>query len=395
MNDKNLYKTEKINTYNKHNSFFSFSSISKDKDDVKILNRINSVYKEKKGFSILDNTHLKILEKVIKDLNKKEVNQDSKEVFRLSRNVIDELISLSDDQISKYLVHRYRYEIYPIIKKIDDYPPYLQIEPSSICNYRCVFCFETDKSFTDKKNGFMGKMSVELFKEIIDQIVGKVEFISLASRGEPLANQDINEMLNYCGGKFLNLKVNTNASLMDEKKIHSILSGGVKTIVFSADAADKKLYAKLRVNGNLNKVLKNIENFQNIREKQYSNLKIITRVSGVKFSEEQNFDDMIKLWSGLVDQVAFVDYNPWENSYLKPVNNIENACSDLWRRMFVWWDSKVNPCDVDYKSYLSVGNIRNNTISKLWASDAYNDYRKKHLNKQRSQISPCKSCTVI
>ena len=207
MNDKNLYKTEKINTYNKHNSFFSFSSISKDKDDVKILNRINSIYKEKKGFSILDNTHLKILEKVIKDLNSKETDQSRKEVFRLSRNVIDELISLSDDQILKYLVYRYRYEIYPIIKKIDDYPPYLQIEPTSICNYRCVFCFETDKSFTDKKNGFMGKMNVGLFKEIVDQIVGKVEFISLASRGEPLANQDINEMLLYCRGKFLNLKV--------------------------------------------------------------------------------------------------------------------------------------------------------------------------------------------
>ena len=395
MSDKKLNQIEKVNTYNKHNSFFSFSSISKDKDNLKILDRINSVYEEKKGFSILDGNDLKILEKVIKDLNNKEINQSSKEIFRLSRNVIDELISLNDDQISKYLVHRYRYEIYPIIKKIDNYPPYLQIEPSSICNYRCVFCFETDKSFTNKKNGFMGKMSVELFKQIIDQVVGKVEFLSLASRGEPLANQDISEMLNYCRGKFLNLKVNTNASLMDEKKIHSILSGGVKTIVFSADAADEKLYAKLRVNGNLNKVLKNIENFQNIREKKYSDLKIITRVSGVKFSEEQNFDEMIKLWSGLVDQVAFVDYNPWENSYTKPVNKIENACSDLWRRMFVWWDGKVNPCDVDYKSYLSVGNIKNDTISKLWTSDVYNDYRNKHLSKQRSQISPCNSCTVI
>ena len=395
MSDEKLNKIEKVNTYNKHNSFFSFSSISKDKDNLKILDRINSVYKAKKGFSILDGNDLKILEKVIKDLNNKEINQSSKEIFRLSRNVIDELISLNDDQISKYLVHRYRYEIYPIIKKIDNYPPYLQIEPSSICNYRCVFCFETDKSFTNKKNGFMGKMSVELFKQIIDQVVGKVEFVSLASRGEPLANQDISEMLNYCRGKFLNLKVNTNASLMDEKKIHSILSGGVKTIVFSADAADEKLYAKLRVNGNLNKVLKNIENFQNIREKKYSDLKIITRVSGVKFSEEQNFDEMIKLWSGLVDQVAFVDYNPWENSYTKPVNKIENACSDLWRRMFVWWDGKVNPCDVDYKSYLSVGNIKNDTISKLWTSDVYNDYRNKHLSKQRSQISPCNSCTVI
>ena len=37
------------------------------------------------------------------------------------------------------------------------------------------------------------------------------------------------------------------------KKIHAILAGGVKTLVFSADAADEKLYSELRVNGNLKK----------------------------------------------------------------------------------------------------------------------------------------------
>ena len=45
-------------------------------------------------------------------------------------------------------------------------------------------------------------------------------------------------------------------SLLDDKKCHAILSGGVKTIVFSADAADEKLYKELRVNGNLRTVLK-------------------------------------------------------------------------------------------------------------------------------------------
>ena len=95
-----------------------------------------------------------------------------------------------------------------------------------------------------------------------------------------------------------------------------------------------------------------------------------------------------------LDQVAFVDYNPWENSYTKPVNKIENACSDLWRRMFAWWDGKVNPCDVDYKSYLSVGNIKMIQLAS-YGLDVYNDYRNKHLSKQRSQISPCNSCTVI
>jgi len=354
--------------------------------------KINLLYKNKIGINNLKNDYISVLEKVIFDLN----NDSKKETsFSLTENVIDEINTIEDDKILNYLVHRYRYEIYPKLKILDNYPPYLQIEPSSICNFRCVFCFETDKSFTNKKNGFMGTMNLNLFKEIIDAIEGNIEFISLASRGEPLACPDISEMLEYTNGKFLNLKINTNASLLNEKKCHAILSGGVKTVVFSADAADEKLYSELRVNGNLKKVLKNIETFKNIREKNYSKNPIISRVSGVKFSKEQNFDEMKKLWSGLVDQIAFVDYNPWENSYLKNSNNITEPCSDLWRRMFVWWDGKVNPCDVDYKSKLSVGGFKKNNISKIWNSENYNKIREKHLKSKRKELSPCSGCVVV
>ena len=292
-------------------------------------------------------------------------------------------------------MHRYRYEVFPQKKILDEFPPCLQIEPSSICNFRCVFCFETDKTFTDKKNGHMGRMKLDLFKNIIDQAEGNIEFVTLASRGEPLACKEIENMLDYTRGKFLNLKINTNASMLDEKKSHAILSGGVKTIVFSADAADEKLYSKLRVNGNLNQVLKNVEQFQKIREKHYSKTQIISRVSGVKFSNDQSFNDLKNFWSGLVDQVAFVDYNPWENSYEKSPNNISAPCSDLWRRMFVWWDGKTNPCDVDYKSTLSVGKFPNLNLDQLWQSEGYNDLRNKHLKKRRSSIKPCSSCALI
>ena len=142
-------------------------------------------------------------------------------------------------------------------------------------------------------------------------------------------------------------------------------------------------------------VLKNIELFQKIRKNQYSDSSIITRVSGVKFSEEQDFTSMKNLWNGLVDQVAFVEYNPWENTYLKPTNDIETACSDLWRRMFVWWDGKINPCDVDYKSILSVGDFSKNNIQELWNSKKYRILREAHLNEKRQNIRPCSSCTVI
>ena len=176
---------------------------------------------------------------------------------------------------------------------------------------------------------------------------------------------------------------------------HAILESGVKTLVFSADAADSVLYSKLRVNGKLEKIVKNIEKFQEIRFKKYKNSKIITRVSGVKVNKEQKLHDMEKYWGDLADQVAFVDYLPWENVYLSKYSKIKTPCSDLWRRMFVWWDGKVNPCDVDYKSKLSVGYTKNNNISNLWQSSSYRKLREQHIKKLRRGVSPCNRCAVV
>tara|TARA_B100000586_G_C19857717_1_gene321468 strand:- start:19 stop:624 length:606 start_codon:yes stop_codon:yes gene_type:complete len=201
-------------------------------------------------------------------------------------------------------------------------------------------------------------------------------------------------MISYTSGKFLNLKLNTNASLLNEEICNTILSDTVKTLVISADAADKDEYSKIRVNGNLDKIVKNLELFNSIKEKHYKNSKIITRVSGVNFSKDQNFEKMTNFWKNFVDQIVFVKYNPWENSYLAPESKIEEPCSDLWRRMFIWWDKKVNPCDVDYKSKLSVGKYEN-SISESWNSKNYNKLRDEHLSKQRKKIIPCNSCTVV
>ena len=129
-------------------------------------------------------------------------------------------------------------------------------------------------------------------------------------------------------------------------------------MVFSADAAEEPLYSKLRVRGRLDKVLKNIERFQKIRQDQYSTIPLITRVSGVLVDELQNMEAMKKLWGNLVDQISFVKYNPWENVYTSPLSEISEPCSDLWRRMFIWFDGKINPCDTDYKTDLMIGKLK-------------------------------------
>ena len=91
---------------------------------------------------------------------------------------------------------------------------------------------------------------------------------------------------------------------------------------------------------------------------------------------------MQKFWGDLVDQVAFVNYVPWENVYDFKNLDIATPCSDLWRRMFIWWDGKANPCDVDYKSKLSVGEIGSKSISEIWKSPEYEKLRKSHISKK-------------
>ncbi len=316
--------------------------------------------------------------------------------FHLTPFVAEEIRRLrTDDEVFRYLYYRYRYDVYPNKQKLDGFPPCVQIEPTSICNYRCVFCYQTDKMLTQGRHGHMGMMTLDTFKHIVDQIEDEVEAVTLASRGEPLMAREIVGMLEYLAGKFLGLKINTNASFMNEEKIHAILAAEPNTVVFSADAADPDLYATLRVNGKLDVVLANIRMFNKIKQRDYPSSRTVTRVSGVKYADEQVFSDIEAFWHDLVDQVAFVKYNPWENPYDDPKNGIETPCSDLWRRTFVWWDGRVNPCDVDYRSHLSVGNAELESISEIWTGPKYQALREQHLNGRRQSVSPCKSCTLI
>jgi radical SAM protein with 4Fe4S-binding SPASM domain len=63
--------------------------------------------------------------------------------------------------------------------------------------------------------------------------------------------------------------------------------------------------------------------------------------------------------------------------------------------MYIWWDGKANPCEVDYKSKLSPGNLKNLNLSKLWNSNLYQSLRKNHLSSKRADVKPCDRCTVV
>jgi organic radical activating enzyme len=384
--------TSATKKYDQAESFHEFAPTSSKCGLAEQITRAKNIIKAAETNKTVPKGQKEIISVVYKGLDK----ADSTDGFVLSFYEADEMRLLEDGKIIDYLYHRYRYVVYPKSKVLDDYPPLLQIEPTSICNFRCVFCYQTDESFTKKSSGYMGTMKLDLFKQVIDEIEGKVGFITMASRGEPLLAKDLPKMLDYVSGKFVTVKLNTNASVLTTKQIHSILSSGVNTLVFSADAADHETYKKLRVNGSLAKVIKNIELFREIKEKEYPDAKVITRVSGVMYDpQRQTLSSMKKLWGPLVDQISFVKYCPWESIYQATPNKIVEPCSDLWRRMFVWFDGSVNPCDSDYRSGLSVGSMPTRSLTELWRSEAFDILRREHIESRRQAVRPCSGCTVV
>ena len=363
---------------------------TKSTDEI-ISDSINKNFNLKKKNLILKDKELilKVIESYKKRINNQSLNEDE---FVLTKHEINEFFSLENKNILKYIVYRYKYNIYPRLKILEEYPPNIQIEPTSMCNLRCIMCYQSDKSFSSKSAGFMGHMKLDLFKKVVDEIEGKIEGVTFASRGEPTLHKQLDEFLKYCEGKFLGLKLNTNATLLDEKKINLLLSSDLQTLVLSIDEKNKENYEKIRVNAKFEKIMQNLELLKNIREKKYKNSKIKIRISGVKINTDQSVDEMNQFYKEFADEIALVDYSPWESAYDNEVNNIQAECSELYRRIFVWQDGKVNPCDYDYKSTLSKWNANEHSIKMIWNSDYYNEIRRLHKLKERKKIEPCNRC---
>ena len=299
-------------------------------------------------------------------------------------------------KIIKYIIFRYKFYIAGKNKINLGYPPYLLIEPVSTCNLRCPFCFQTDKSFTKKP--FMGVIDFDFFRKIIDQ-ADKLETgaITIASRGEPTMHKQYIEMLEYINQKenIFELKTNTNGTYLTEKMCHAIFKNNVTQIVISSDHYIKEDYERLRLGSNFEKVVKNVDMLFNIRKEFYPDSFTEIRISGI--DNEKNLDrkKFKNFWIKRCDHVTagfpLERWNTYENEILP---NIKDPCENLWDRMYVWFDGKVNPCDADYKSYLSYGSAKEYNLKELWNNKAISKTREQHTKKNRNEINPCDRCGV-
>ena len=244
-------------------------------------------------------------------------------------------------------------------------------------------------------------MSMDTYNKIMDELDENTLYsIVFASRGEPLINPYISEMIKKAKEKnVLDIKLNTNAVLLNEEMSRKLLQSGLDLIVFSIDSIVPEHYKAIR-GVNLSTVLKNINTFLNIKNNEFSNSKLKTRVSMVITKEyKEDLDNEVvkakEYWLSKVDELAIKSENDFIHIYENEENNEDqlNICNLLWERLYIWNNGEVNPCDIDHLSTLKLGNLNeNSTIKEMWKSEKMNTLREEHLKNRNKMQCVCKNC---
>lgn len=137
---------------------------------------------------------------------------------------------------------------------LEPYPPYLEIEVTTRCNLKCVFC---ERTYWQEANR---DMSFEEFRSIINQFP-KLKWIGLTGIGESFLNKDFLKMMRYVKSKNIYVELYDNFYLITKETADELIDIGIDKLFISLDAATKETYEKIRVGSNFDRVIENLRYF--------------------------------------------------------------------------------------------------------------------------------------
>ncbi|TKX28874.1 radical SAM/SPASM domain-containing protein [Campylobacter aviculae] len=284
---------------------------------------------------------------------------------------------------------------------LNDFPLFVRFENQFKCNARCTMCVH---GHADLRNDYKyeGYLSFQKFQSLVDECdEHKCPSIGVSQTNEPLLDPDIIERLKYVSLKnnIMDIHFNTNASLLDEEMSKKLLDTNITRMNFSIDAFTEQTYKKIRIGLNFNQVIKNIENFINLRNKM--NLKLpIVRVSFLlQEKNKHELEDFKKYWVDKADYVAvqrYVPISPFDDERSVAISDSpiagKQSCSYPFESLFIHGDGLVVPCASHRAKHIAVGNVNNDSIYNIWHNDKMQELRKVHKENLLSTTKLCDTC---
>jgi radical SAM protein with 4Fe4S-binding SPASM domain len=276
-------------------------------------------------------------------------------------------------------------------------PLRLWVEPTSICNLRCVMCPNKDLKIEDK-----GFMDMELFQKIIDECASWVYDVHLLHRGESLLHPEFFVMAKYATEKHVRTKLHTNGTLLDEEKSRQMIESGIDQLSFSFDGYDKETYESIRVNGDFDQTVKNIQRFLSIK-KELKSKKPYTILELIDFPDSRIRSDTAKKkafrdkFKGLpLDQLVIKEFHNWAGEVgTKHKRKTFSPCTFLWNALVIFWDGAVLPCSQDFFGYYILGNVKDSSLAEIWNNEKILHLRKEHLKNDIEEFETCRECDRV
>jgi len=338
-------------------------------------------------------------------IKNKEYTTDGKvKTFTTDEDVNKKLEKIIGKKFSDY---RKKWDLANRMELVTDFPLFLHLDMNQECNYKCPHCIIGSPS--EVKQFYEGSyLNFEDYKKIIDE-GSEHECPSMEPQGnnEPFLIKNLHEYILYANRKgFIDIMLNNNGSALTKKRSEQILDSGLTRLRFSLDAYSQEVYEKVRVGSiKLERVIKNIETFLDLREKNNYKLPLV----GVSFCKmkqnEHELEDFIKFWTNKVDMISIQTFVPptpnvekykiyYSTDQLKqePIN--EFKCVQPFQRVVIK-NQSIAPCCVSFNKDLIIGKIGVNTIHEAWNSKKMQDIRQLHKEGKFYLDKTCNDCVNL
>lgn len=282
--------------------------------------------------------------------------------------------------------------------KIGSKPFIVRIEPSDLCNLKCLSC----KTPIKNNNNQPLKLNLSDFKKIYDSLSKYTFRMTFYMEGEPMTNPELFEMIKIAANDKVFTSFSTNFTLMREEYLKPLFDSNLDWLSICLDGYSQKVYEQYRVNGNVEKVkngIKMVMAYKREHNVKHPYINIYT----IKFNHVLPEIDLIKSFCKRV-KVDRLTFRP-DESNLDGSNPIEakflplKKCFWPWLSISVDADGSVFPCPVAFekKNRQPYGNLLENNIDQIWNNNLYLETRKyltsKFSKENESNVAlPCHNC---
>jgi len=289
-------------------------------------------------------------------------------------------------------------------------PLSIQIQTVNKCNGSCVMC-----PYSCAGPGWEPhQMDESLFRRIIEELkeLGNANLIVMMLQNEPLLDPRLEHRIRLSReilGNEVEIATVSNGSLLDEKRIESLLSSGLDRIAISIDAYSRETYGKIRRGLSFERVVDNT--IQLVRKGKEKNVPVVVRFlrQSLNLDEEKDF---IRFWrergarvsidsltnrAGMIKNYDSLRQNKSSlyQKLLHPLLNRMITCCPLpFTSMGILSDGRAILCCHDWEHEEIMGDASRQSLSDIWNGDTINRHRRLLREKREKESVICRGCSL-